>query len=58
MHGPGDGAEIMEIEEICLKDEGVQAEIVKFQLPEGTVVISDPWIYGAYLNHSIFMFGV
>jgi primary-amine oxidase len=34
------------VEKIALEDEGVKAEIAKLQLPEGTVVISDPWIYG------------
>jgi len=29
-----------------LEDPGVKAEIAKLKLPEGTVVISDPWIYG------------
>jgi primary-amine oxidase len=28
----------------------VKAEIAKLQLPEGTVVISDPWIYGKLGN--------
>lgn len=46
VHSNGDGAEIIEIEKICLADERVQAEIAKLQLPEGAVVISDPWIYG------------
>lgn len=36
----------MEVEKIALADEGVKAEIAKLQLPEGTVVISDPWPYG------------
>jgi primary-amine oxidase len=47
MHAPGDGSEIMEIERIALEDESVKAELAKLQLPEGTVVISDPWIYGS-----------
>jgi primary-amine oxidase len=34
------------VEKIALEDEGVKAEIAKLQLPEGTVIISDPWIYG------------
>lgn len=46
VHGSADGEEIVLAEKICLEDEGVQAEIAKLQLPEGTVVISDPWIYG------------
>jgi len=34
------------VEKIALEDEAVKAEIAKLKLPEGTVVISDPWIYG------------
>jgi primary-amine oxidase len=47
VHANGDGDEIIAIEKIALEDEKVQAEIAKLQLPEGTVVISDPWIYGS-----------
>lgn len=47
VHANGDGDEIVQIEKAALEDEGVQAEIAKLQLPEGTVVISDPWIYGS-----------
>ncbi|TKA23632.1 hypothetical protein B0A50_07466 [Salinomyces thailandicus] len=47
MHAPGDGEEIMAIEQVALEDEGVQAEIAKLQLPEGTQVVVDPWIYGS-----------
>lgn len=47
VHAPGDGAEISEIERIAIEDQGVQAEIAKLQLPQGTVVVCDPWIYGA-----------
>lgn len=46
VHSNADGDEIIEVERIALEDEGVRAEIAKLQLPEGTVVISDPWIYG------------
>jgi primary-amine oxidase len=46
VHANGDGEEIIEIERVVLADEGVKAAIAKLQLPEGTVVISDPWIYG------------
>lgn len=46
MHASGDGEEILAIERIALEDEGVKAELAKLQLPEGSVVISDPWIYG------------
>ena len=34
------------VEKIALEDEGVKAEIAKLNLPEGTVLISDPWGYG------------
>ncbi|KAF2268535.1 hypothetical protein CC78DRAFT_529976 [Lojkania enalia] len=47
VHANGDGDEIVAIEKAALEDEGVKAEIAKLQLPEGTVVISDPWIYGS-----------
>lgn len=46
VHANGDGEEIVRIEKIALEDEGVREAIAKLQLPEGTVVISDPWIYG------------
>ena len=46
VHGPGDAEEIILVEKIALEDEGVQAEIAKLKLPEGTPIISDPWIYG------------
>ena len=47
MHAPGDGAEIEAMERIALEDEGVQAELAKLQLPKGSHVVVDPWIYGA-----------
>ncbi|KAF2759945.1 hypothetical protein EJ05DRAFT_437265 [Pseudovirgaria hyperparasitica] len=47
IHANGDGEEIIALERIALEDEAVKAEIAKLQLPEGAVVISDPWIYGA-----------
>ncbi|KAH7118977.1 copper amine oxidase [Dendryphion nanum] len=47
VHANGDGEEIVAIEKTVLEDESVKAEIAKLQLPEGTVVISDPWIYGS-----------
>jgi primary-amine oxidase len=46
LHANGDGDEIVAIEKVALEDEGVKAAIAKLELPEGTVVISDPWIYG------------
>ena len=47
IHANGDGDEIITIEKAALADGKVQAEIAKLELPPGTVVISDPWIYGA-----------
>lgn len=46
VHSNADGTEILEVEKVALADEGVKAEIAKLKLPEGTVIISDPWIYG------------
>lgn len=46
VHAPGDGEEIIAIEKLALEDEGVKEEIKRLQLPEGSVVICDPWIYG------------
>ncbi|KAL8745704.1 MAG: hypothetical protein Q9190_002175 [Brigantiaea leucoxantha] len=46
-HGPGDTEEILLVEKIALEDEQVRAELAKLKLPEGTPVISDPWIYGS-----------
>jgi hypothetical protein len=46
IHANGDGEEIVAIERVALEDPAVKAEIAKLKLPEGTVVISDPWIYG------------
>ncbi|KAF8861000.1 hypothetical protein BDZ45DRAFT_619172 [Acephala macrosclerotiorum] len=47
IHSNADGDEIVNVERIALEDKQVKAEIAKLQLPEGTVVISDPWIYGS-----------
>ncbi|KAJ5033560.1 uncharacterized protein L3040_008672 [Drepanopeziza brunnea f. sp. 'multigermtubi'] len=47
VHSNADGDEIIRVEQIALEDEQVKAEIAKLQLPEGTVIISDPWIYGS-----------
>ncbi|PQE23660.1 primary-amine oxidase protein [Rutstroemia sp. NJR-2017a BVV2] len=55
VHSNADGDEIIQVEKIALEDEGVKAEIAKLQLPEGTVVISDPWIYGSDgINEGLF----
>jgi primary-amine oxidase len=40
------------IEKNALEDEGVKAEIAKLQLPEGTVICADPWIYGKAYPHT------
>lgn len=49
MHANGDGEEIIAVEKALLADPDVQAEIAKLQLPEGSVLIADPWIYGQSL---------
>lgn len=46
VHACGDGEEIMRLERVALEDEGVRAEVAKLKLPEGSVVVVDPWIYG------------
>ncbi|KAI9643207.1 hypothetical protein NHQ30_007823 [Ciborinia camelliae] len=47
VHSAADAEEFAVVEAAALEDEGVKAEIAKLQLPEGTVVVCDPWIYGA-----------
>jgi primary-amine oxidase len=47
IHGAGDVEEILAVEKAVLADPGVQAELAKLKLPEGTVVVPDPWIYGS-----------
>ncbi|KAB8346143.1 hypothetical protein FH972_023189 [Carpinus fangiana] len=47
VHPSIDGEEIVRVEKLVLADPAVQAEIKKLQLPEGTVVVCDPWIYGS-----------
>jgi len=46
VHGPGSAEEILAVEKLTLEDEKVKAEIAKLGLPEGTAIVSDPWIYG------------
>ena len=53
VHAPGDGEEILLVEKIALEDEAVRAEIAKLRLPEGAVVISDPWIYGMLSQYQL-----
>lgn len=45
-HGNGDYEEILMVEKNALEDPGVKAALAKLQLPQGTVVCADPWIYG------------
>jgi primary-amine oxidase len=45
-HANGDGEELIAVEKALLAHPAVQAELAKLQLPDGTVVVSDPWIYG------------
>ncbi|KAI9707103.1 MAG: hypothetical protein M1836_000063 [Candelina mexicana] len=47
IHSAADTDEIVLVEKLALADRVVQAEIEKLQLPQGTVIISDPWIYGS-----------
>ncbi len=54
VHSTADGREMVEVERVALTDLGVLAEIAKLELPEGTVVVSDPWIYGTYLSSRTF----
>ncbi|KAK4140451.1 copper amine oxidase 1 [Dichotomopilus funicola] len=46
MHPNGDGEEIIAVEKALLAHPDVQAELAKLKLPEGTVVVADPWLYG------------
>ncbi len=52
IHAPADVEEILTVEKLALEDEGVRAEIAKLGLPEGTSIVSDPWIYGTHYQHS------
>ncbi|KAK7513134.1 copper amine oxidase [Phyllosticta citriasiana] len=47
LHANAEGDEILAIEKIAIEDPKVKAEIAKLQLPEGAVVVCDPWIYGS-----------
>lgn len=44
-HGPIDEDEIIVVEKVALEDPRTQAEIEKLKLPEGAVVVCDPWIW-------------
>jgi primary-amine oxidase len=52
VHGSADGEEIVAVEKVALADPGVQAAIAKLKLPEGAVVVVDPWIYGMLVRWS------
>lgn len=52
IHACADGEEITRVERTVLEDEGVKVEAAKLKLPEGSVVVCDPWIYGK-LSYSI-----
>jgi Cu2+-containing amine oxidase len=47
-HTNSDGEEIMAVEKAIFAHPDVQAEIAKLNLPQGTEVVSDPWIYGGF----------
>jgi primary-amine oxidase len=47
LHGAVDDGEVVLVEKIALEDPRVQAEIKKLELPAGSVVVCDPWIWGA-----------
>lgn len=51
VHGSSDGGELLALEKVLFEDADVQKEIEKLKLPEGTTVVSDPWIYGNYPPH-------
>ncbi|KAK4198848.1 putative copper amine oxidase [Triangularia verruculosa] len=46
-HPNSDMSELEEVEKAVLEIPEVKAEIEKLGLPEGAVVVMDPWIYGA-----------
>lgn len=44
-HSHVDSAYMKQVEEACLRDERVQAEIKSLRLPENATVIVEPWTY-------------
>lgn len=44
-HAYVDAGEMKKCEKACLDDSRVQAAIEALQLPEGAVVVCDPWTY-------------
>lgn len=49
IHGAGDAAEIMAVEQVALADDRVQEALKELRLPQGAVIVADPWIYGQQL---------
>ena len=49
LHAPIDASEILQVEQIVLGDSQVQAAVAECQLPKGTAVVCEPWIYGMIL---------
>lgn len=52
VHGCADSAEVALVEKLCLEDDLVKAEIEKMNLPEGIMVVCDPWMYGMYFDRN------
>ena len=52
-HPNGDAEEIIAVEKAALSHPEVRQYIAKLKLPPGTVVVSDPWIYGELLSPKI-----
>lgn len=52
LHAQVDASEIIAVEKIILGDPQVQAAIGELELPKGTVVVCDPWIYGRLIYTS------
>jgi primary-amine oxidase len=45
-HGATDFEEMDDIAKLVDEDEQVKAVIAKLQLPEGAVVVAEPWMFG------------
>ncbi|KAK4192321.1 copper amine oxidase [Podospora australis] len=46
-HANADGEELMAVEKFVVEHPAFQAELAKLKLPEGAVIVIDPWIYGS-----------
>lgn len=46
LHGPADYEEILCVERLVLEDAAVKAEIAKLNLPDDSLVMCEPWVYG------------